>query len=117
MNLYEQQSALGMDTCAGNAPLCVPEPMLQPGFAPRRCKDPALNAEAAKGEVKAPVVLWGPYLWGDGTTPRKDGLVWNRDDLRDNDGTHPSDSGRQKVADMLMKFVHSDPYAKSWYLK
>ena len=79
--------------------------------------DPALNADAAKGEVKAPVVLWGPYLWGDGTTPRKDGLVWNRDDLRDNDGTHPSDSGRQKVADMLMKFVHSDPYAKSWYLK
>jgi Cu/Ag efflux protein CusF len=79
--------------------------------------DPALNADPAKGEVKAPVVLWGPYLWADGTTPRKDGLVWNRDDLRDNDGTHPSDSGRQKVADLLIKFVHSDPYAKSWYIK
>jgi len=79
--------------------------------------DPALNADPAKGEVKAPVVLWGPYLWGDGMTPRKDGLVWHQDDLRENDRTHPSDSGRQKVADMLVKFFHSDPYAKSWYLK
>jgi Cu/Ag efflux protein CusF len=79
--------------------------------------DPALNADPEKGQVKAPVILWGPYLWGDGTTPRKDGLVWNRDDLRDNDGTHPSDSARKKVADMLINFLHSDPFAKSWYLK
>ena len=50
-------------------------------------------------------------------TPRKDGLVWNRDDLRDNDGTHPSPSGQRKVADMLVKFFHSDPFAKTWYLK
>ena len=78
--------------------------------------DPKLNYDAARGEVKAPVVLWGPYLWADGTTPRKDGLVWNRDDLRDNDGTHPSPSGQKKVADMLVKFFHSDPYAKGWYL-
>ena len=76
-----------------------------------------LNADAAKGEVKAPVVLWGPYLWGDGTMPRTDGLVWNRDDLVERDGTHPSDSGRKKVADMLMKFFHSDPSATNWYLK
>jgi hypothetical protein len=76
-----------------------------------------LNYDSARGEVNAPVVLWGPYLWGDGTTPRKDGVVWNKDDLTDRDGTHPSESGRQKVAEMLMKFFHSDPYAKSWYLK
>ena len=31
--------------------------------------DPALNADPEKGQVKAPVILWGPYLWGDGTTP------------------------------------------------
>lgn len=43
--------------------------------------------------------------------------MWNRDDLRDNDGTHPSPSGQKKVADMLMAFFHADPYAKSWYLK
>ena len=79
--------------------------------------DPKLNADAARGPVQSPVVLWGPYLWADGTTPRKDGLVWNRSDLRDTDGTHPSPSGQQKVADMLMAFFHSDPYARSWYLK
>lgn len=75
-----------------------------------------LNADPASGDVKAPVVLWGPYLWGDGIMPRRDGLVWNRDDLAVRDGTHPSDSGRKKVADMLMKFFHSDPYATSWFL-
>jgi hypothetical protein len=79
--------------------------------------DAALNWDSAKGEVKAPVILWGPYLWGDGMTPRKDGLVWTRDDLRDNDGTHPSPSGQNKVAEMLVKFFHTDPNAKEWYLK
>jgi hypothetical protein len=79
--------------------------------------DAKLNADPSKGQVNAPVVLWGPYLWGDGKTPRADGLVWNRDDLVERDGTHPSDSGRRKVADMLMKFFHSDPFASGWYLK
>jgi hypothetical protein len=79
--------------------------------------DPQLNADPARGDVKSPVVLWGPYLWGDGTTPRKDGLVWNRDDLTERDGTHPSPSGQKKVADLLTAFFHSDPYAKNWYLK
>jgi len=78
--------------------------------------DAKLNADAARGEVKAPVVLWGPYLWGDGTTPRKDGLVWNRDDFA-GDGTHPSESGRKKVADLLVKFFQTDAYARGWYLR
>jgi Cu/Ag efflux protein CusF len=101
-----------------------PEPYAYEGAFPIRWiidsqvkGDPKLNADSAKGEVKAPVVLWGPYLWGDGMTPRKDGLVWTRDDLRDTDGTHPSDSGRKKVADLLMTFFHGDSYAKSWYFK
>jgi hypothetical protein len=79
--------------------------------------DAALNWDPAKGEVKAPVALWGPYLWGDGMTPRKDGTVWTKDDLTDRDGTHPSPSGQKKVAEMLVKFFHTDPNAKGWYLK
>src|SRR6185312_854417 len=56
-----------------------------------------LNYDPARGAVKAPLLLWGPYLWGDGTTPRKaDGLVWERTDLQDRDGTHPTESGRRK---------------------
>lgn len=79
--------------------------------------DAELNYDPAKGVVKSPVVLWGPYLWADGMTPRKDGLLWTKGDLTDRDGTHPSPSGQRKVADMLMKFFHTDPFAKTWYEK
>jgi len=78
---------------------------------------PELNWDAAKGAVKAPLLLWGPYLWGDGVTARKsDGLVWTRDDLAA-DGTHPSQSGRQKVSDLLLKFLKTDALAKTWFIK
>jgi hypothetical protein len=79
--------------------------------------DGKLNWDAAKGPVKAPLLLWGPYLWGDGVTPRKsDGLVWQREDLG-GDGTHPSPSGREKVARLLLGFLKSDPCAKGWFLR
>jgi hypothetical protein len=77
--------------------------------------DGDLNYAAARGPVKAPLLLWGPYLWADGTTPRKsDGLVWERKDLAD-DGTHPSQSGRRKVADMLLGFFKTDRYSRAWF--
>lgn len=57
-----------------------------------------------------PVLLWGPYLWADGTTPRKsDQLVWTRDDLA-KDGTHPSESGKDKVARLLLDFFKKEPW-------
>jgi hypothetical protein len=79
--------------------------------------DPNLNCDPARGAVKAPLLLWGPYLWGDGTRPRQsDGLVWTRADLGP-DGTHPSPSGRQKVADMLLTFFKTDRNTKRWFVK
>ena len=64
---------------------------------------------------KAPLLLWGPYLWGDGVNARKsDGLVWNESDFG-RDGTHPSDSGRDKVAQMLQKFFKADPCVGKWF--
>ena len=67
--------------------------------------------------TKCPLLLWGPYFWGDGTTPRKaDHLVWERADLSE-DGTHPSNSGRRKVADMLLKFFKEDALARTWFVK
>lgn len=77
--------------------------------------DKELNYDSARGDVKAPLLLWGPYFWGDGITPRKaDGLVWKREDLG-GDGTHPSNTGREKVAQMLLDFCKTSPLAKPWF--
>lgn len=79
--------------------------------------DESLNFDSAKGNVKAPLLLWGPYLWADGEKGRKaDDLIWTREDLGP-DGTHPGDSGRDKVARMLLNFFKTDATAKGWFLK
>ncbi|MES2596198.1 MAG: hypothetical protein V4662_12720 [Verrucomicrobiota bacterium] len=72
---------------------------------------------AGKAEIKSlPVLLWGPYLWADGDTPRKaDGLVYKPEDLGQ-DGTHPSRTGQVKVADLLTTFFKGDATTKSWFL-
>lgn len=64
--------------------------------------------------ANAPVLMWGPYLWADGTRPRSDGLVWNCADVVD-DGVHPSESGKQKVAAMLLDFFTGDALARVWF--
>lgn len=98
--------------------------------------DPELNFDPANGEVKAPWLAWGPYLWTDGVGPdgveggipgRSDGLEWtcsdqdlDGDGFPDGDvnwdGTHPAIKGRIKVANLLMDFVKSDTTARIWYL-
>jgi hypothetical protein len=62
----------------------------------------------------APWLAWGPYLWADGTTARSDGLVWLQSDLAA-DGTHPAQTGQEKVGDMLLAFFTSSPYTTSWF--
>lgn len=79
--------------------------------------DAELNFDSKRGAVKAPLLLWGPYLWADGTTPRQsDKLVYTREDLA-GDGTHPSEIGRDKVAGVMLDFFKTDPLAKSWFVK
>jgi hypothetical protein len=77
--------------------------------------DPALNFDAAQGPVVAPWLSWGPYLWADGLNPRSDGLTWACGELNPSDGTHPSASGRAKVADSLLAFVRRDVTTAPWY--
>jgi hypothetical protein len=104
--------------------LTNPEPLAYEGaFAARWViqaqmnQDPLLNYDPERGPVLAPLVLWGPYLWTDGVKPRQgDHLVWLEDDVTPNDGTHPSSSGREKVADLLLDFLHDNPLASPWYL-
>jgi hypothetical protein len=75
----------------------------------------ALNFDPANGPVVSPWIAWGPYTWADGLVPRSDGLVWICSDFQ-NDGTHPSPSGRLKVANRLLEFLKTDATAKPWFL-
>jgi hypothetical protein len=95
-----------------------PEPYAYEGaFAMRGVILDQLKSDAAKPEIQAPVVLWGPYLWADGVKGREgDDLVYKREDLGE-DGTHPSASGRHKVAELLLKFFTTDASAVPWFVK
>ena len=95
-----------------------PEPWsYEGGFAVQQVIQQQMSGDSRLSveDGKAPVLLWGPYLWADGIKPRKlDGLIWNRSDFAA-DGTHPSRAGRGKVARMLLKFFTTDPLARSWF--
>jgi hypothetical protein len=77
--------------------------------------DRDLNWDASRGDVKSPLLLWGPYLWADGESPRKgDGFTWTRADIS-SDGIHPSEAGKRKAAESLLRFFKSDAYASPWF--
>jgi hypothetical protein len=103
---------LSSRTYAGYATTSLnPEPYAyQSGFAVRW-----LVQERIAGKLpRRPWLGWGPYLWTDGTRGRRDGLVWTCDDVR-RDGTHPSPSGAQKVASLLLRFLTTNATARPWF--
>ena len=61
-----------------------------------------------------PWLTWGPYLWANGTTPREDGLTWERDDF-ESDGFTLSARGAQKSATELLRFMMREPTASGWF--
>lgn len=64
-----------------------------------------------------PWLGWGPYLWTDGIMGRRDGFVWTCADVRSTDGMHPSASGCQKVAQLLLSFFTTDLTAQRWFTR
>jgi hypothetical protein len=95
-----------------------PEPYAyESAFAVRGVIQEQMNgAEKLSYEAgTSPVLLWGPYLWSDGELGRKlDDLKYLREDYRE-DGTHPSESGRQKVAAHLLEFFATNAASKPWF--
>ncbi|WP_395735674.1 hypothetical protein [Prosthecobacter sp.] len=95
-----------------------PEPYAYEGaFAVRHLIQQQISGDESLALTKSPLLLWGPYLWADGEKGRKfDDLKYTKEDLGP-DGTHPSNSGREKVAKQLLKFYATSPLAKSWFAK
>lgn len=78
--------------------------------------DSALNYDPARGDVKAPWLSWGPYLWANGSTKRADGFSYDSADFAA-DGTHESQSGQRKVARLLLDFFKTDSTTRPWFVR
>lgn len=72
--------------------------------------DPLLNYDPANGTVRAPLLLWGPNLWANGSTPNGQGTTWVLADY-EADHLHPSASGEAKVGALLTAFFDAEPSA------
>lgn len=95
-----------------------PEPYAYEGaFAVRHLIQKQIAGDADLALDKSPLLLWGPYLWSEGEKGRKiDDLKYSKDDFG-GDGTHPSNSGREKVAKQLLEFFATSPLAKGWFVR
>lgn len=79
--------------------------------------DPALNFDPARGEVKAPWLSWGPYLWANGDRKRQDGFSFQLDDFRENDRMHHSPQGQEKIGNQLLHFFKTDSTTRGWFVQ
>lgn len=75
--------------------------------------DSTLNYNPANGPVHTALLLWGSYIWADGTTPNSEGLSYVCSDY-DGEGTHPSSQGYDKIGDKLLDFYQTDQTCV-WY--
>jgi len=124
-----QQVYLSSRSYGGYAPassMLSPEPYAyETGFSVRwligaqirQLRTGMVDPEAGDlGMDAAPWLAWGPYLWANGTVAREDGLAWRREDFR-TDGIHPSASGQEKVATLLLSFFRSTTTTRCWFLE
>ncbi len=98
-----------------------PEPYAyQNGWTMKKLIEDQINGDSmlkySGANSNSPWLSWGVYQWADGTTPRSDGLTWICPDDFQNDGTHPSPTGRQKVANLLLNFFQTDSTSCPWFL-
>ena len=79
-------------------------------------QEAGLNFDADKGEIRAPWLSWGPYLWANGSKKRADGFSYEPGDFTANDGTHLMASGMEKVGRLMLQFFQTDSTARPWFL-
>jgi hypothetical protein len=76
--------------------------------------DPARLGDLDYRTNSAPWLAWGPYLWANGTSPRADGLTWQRSDF-EADGETLSAAGARKSASLLLRFLRTEPTTQTWF--
>ncbi len=109
---------LGSRIWAGNATSGLnPEPYAYEGaYSVRHLIQKQMNGDESLAAAKSPLLLWGPYLWAEGEKGRKlDDVKYIKADFAD-EGVHPSQSGREKVAKQLLEFFATSPLAKGWFV-
>jgi hypothetical protein len=79
--------------------------------------DAALNYDPKKGTVKAPWLSWGPFLWANGTAKRADGFSYEENDFTENDRTHESLQGQEKIGKQLLQFFKTDTTTRDWFVR
>jgi Cu/Ag efflux protein CusF len=75
----------------------------------------ALNFDPTKGDVKAPWLSWGPYLWANGSTKRADSFFYEQADFTANDGTHLTPACQEKIGRLMVDFLRKDTTTRPWF--
>src|SRR5262249_31557923 len=78
--------------------------------------EPSLNYNRARGEVKAPWLSWGPYLWANGSNKRSDGFRYEEGDFNPGDGTHESPAGQEKIGKLLLTCFKAGSTSRGWFV-
>ena len=92
------------------------------GWAVKKVIADQINGDAKlkySGTVaNSPWLSWGIYMWSDGNNPQttNPNVFFTCPTDFQNDGTHPSAVGAQKVAGLLMNFFSTDSTSTPWFL-
>ncbi len=99
-----------------------PEPYAyMTGWAVKKVIEDQINGDAqlaySGSGAKSPWLSWGIYMWSDGDTPQmtNSNIFFTCTDYQ-NDGTHPSTAGEQKIGGLLLDFFSTDSTATPWFI-
>ena len=92
------------------------------GWAVKKVIEDQINGDVqltySGSGAKAPWMSWGIYMWSDGSTPQTSNpnVFFTCPTDYQNDGTHPSTVGAQKVGGLLLNFFSTDSTCTPWFL-